>query len=89
MMHILLWRLQRFTHFLYVQKSNPNWIQKFSTQITKNLTVRSFLYFLYKVLKTRGAEKIYVVATHGLLSLDAPALLEASPIDEVLIRIIV
>ncbi|KAF7630791.1 Pribosyltran_N domain-containing protein [Meloidogyne graminicola] len=42
-----------------------------------------------EVLKTRGAEKIYVVATHGLLSLDAPALLEASPIDEVLIRIIV
>jgi len=36
-----------------------------------------------KVLKARGAKKIYVVATHGLLSLDAPSLLEASPIDEV------
>jgi phosphoribosylpyrophosphate synthetase len=36
-----------------------------------------------EVLKARGACKVYVVATHGLLSLDAPSLLNASPIDEV------
>ncbi|CAK5046432.1 unnamed protein product [Meloidogyne enterolobii] len=38
-----------------------------------------------EVLKARGAKKIYVVATHGLLSLDAPSLLEASPIDEIIV----
>lgn len=38
-----------------------------------------------EVLKVRGAYKIYVIATHGLLSLDAPQLLEASPINEVII----
>uniref|UniRef100_A0A915E1R4 Ribose-phosphate pyrophosphokinase N-terminal domain-containing protein n=1 Tax=Ditylenchus dipsaci TaxID=166011 RepID=A0A915E1R4_9BILA len=38
-----------------------------------------------EVLKARGAYKIYVIATHGLLSLDAPALLEASPINEVIV----
>jgi len=36
-----------------------------------------------EVLKERGAYKIYVLATHGLLSSDAPRLIEASPIDEV------
>lgn len=36
------------------------------------------------VLKERGAYKVYVMATHGLLSSDAPKLLEESCIDEVL-----
>lgn len=36
-----------------------------------------------EVLKERGAYKIYVMATHGLLSQDAPRLIEDSPIDEV------
>lgn len=34
-------------------------------------------------LKERGATKIYVLATHGLLSSDAPTLIEDSVIDEV------
>jgi len=38
-----------------------------------------------EVLKARGAYKIYVIATHGLLSADAPALLESSPINEVIV----
>jgi len=38
-----------------------------------------------EVLKARGAYKIYVVATHGLLSSDAPALLEASAINEIIV----
>ncbi|XP_013405757.1 phosphoribosyl pyrophosphate synthase-associated protein 2 [Lingula anatina] len=38
-----------------------------------------------ELLKSRGAYKIYVMATHGLLSSDAPRLLEASPIDEVVV----
>lgn len=38
-----------------------------------------------EVLKERGANKIYVLATHGLLSSDAPRLIEESPIDEVMI----
>ncbi|KAF8771525.1 Phosphoribosyl pyrophosphate like protein [Argiope bruennichi] len=38
-----------------------------------------------EVLKERGAYKIYVLATHGLLSSDAPRLLEDSPIDEVVV----
>lgn len=37
-----------------------------------------------EVLKERGAYKIYVLATHGLLSSDAPRLIDESPIDEVL-----
>lgn len=37
-----------------------------------------------EVLKERGAYKIYVLATHGLLSSDAPRLIEDSPIDEVI-----
>lgn len=40
-----------------------------------------------EVLKERGAYKIYVMATHGLLSSDAPRLIEDSPIDEVGIEI--
>lgn len=36
-----------------------------------------------EVLKERGAYKVYVMATHGLLSSDAPKLLEESCIDEV------
>lgn len=38
-----------------------------------------------ELLRERGAYKIYVVATHGLLSLDAPQLLEDSVIDEVVV----
>ncbi|KAL5239959.1 hypothetical protein ACI65C_007369 [Semiaphis heraclei] len=38
-----------------------------------------------EVLKDRGAYKIYVLATHGLLSSDAPRLIESSPIDEVVV----
>lgn len=36
-----------------------------------------------EVLKESGAYKIYILATHGLLSSDAPRLIEESPIDEV------
>ena len=36
-----------------------------------------------EVLKERGAYKVYVMATHGLLSSDAPRLIEDSEIDEV------
>lgn len=35
------------------------------------------------VLKERGAYKIYVMATHGILSKEAPRLIEDSAIDEV------
>jgi phosphoribosylpyrophosphate synthetase len=38
-----------------------------------------------EVLKERGAYKIYVIATHGLLSSDAPRLLDDSYIDEVVV----
>lgn len=38
-----------------------------------------------EVLRDRGAVKIYVLATHGLLSNDAPQLLESSPIDEIVV----
>uniref|UniRef100_A0A023F9K4 Putative ribose-phosphate pyrophosphokinase n=1 Tax=Triatoma infestans TaxID=30076 RepID=A0A023F9K4_TRIIF len=38
-----------------------------------------------EVLKERGVYKIYVMATHGLLSSDAPRLIEDSPIDEVVV----
>ncbi|OTF81165.1 hypothetical protein BLA29_012387 [Euroglyphus maynei] len=38
-----------------------------------------------EVLKERGAYKIYVLATHGLLSQDAPRLIEESPINEVVV----
>ena len=36
-----------------------------------------------RLLRERGAYKIYVFATHGLLSAEAPRLIEDSPIDEV------
>ena len=35
------------------------------------------------VLKERGAYKVYVMATHGLLSAEAPRLIDDSEIDEV------
>jgi len=35
-------------------------------------------------LKERGAYKIYALATHGILSADAPRLIEESPINEVI-----
>ncbi|NP_001187518.1 phosphoribosyl pyrophosphate synthetase-associated protein 1 [Ictalurus punctatus] len=38
-----------------------------------------------EILKERGAYKIYVMATHGLLSADAPRLIEESLIDEVVV----
>lgn len=36
-----------------------------------------------ELLKERGAYKIYIMATHGLLSADAPRSLEQAPVDEV------
>jgi len=38
-----------------------------------------------EALKERGANKIYVLCTHGLLSADAPRILENSPIDEIVV----
>ncbi|XP_053712017.1 phosphoribosyl pyrophosphate synthase-associated protein 1-like [Synchiropus splendidus] len=38
-----------------------------------------------EILKERGAYKIYVMATHGLLSAEAPQLIEESAIDEVVV----
>lgn len=38
-----------------------------------------------EILKERGAYKVYVMATHGLLSADAPRRLEDSPIDVVVV----
>ncbi|XP_030586330.1 phosphoribosyl pyrophosphate synthase-associated protein 1-like isoform X2 [Archocentrus centrarchus] len=38
-----------------------------------------------EILKERGAYKIYVMATHGLLSAEAPRLLEESAVDEVVV----
>lgn len=38
-----------------------------------------------ETLKERGAYKIFVMATHGILSSDAPRLIEESAIDEVVI----
>ena len=37
-----------------------------------------------KLLKDRGAYTIYVMATHGLLSSNAPSLIDDSCIDEVI-----
>ena len=36
-----------------------------------------------EILKERGAYKIYIMATHGLLSAEAPTRIEESAIDEV------
>ncbi|KAF3846957.1 hypothetical protein F7725_004035 [Dissostichus mawsoni] len=38
-----------------------------------------------ETLKERGAYKIFVMATHGILSSDAPRLIEESAIDEVVV----
>lgn len=38
-----------------------------------------------EILRESGAKKIYLLATHGLLSSDAPNLLEDSPIDEIVV----
>jgi phosphoribosylpyrophosphate synthetase len=38
-----------------------------------------------EILKERGAYKVYVMATHGLLSSDAPRLIDNSSIDEVVV----
>ena len=38
-----------------------------------------------EVLRERGAYKIYVMATHGLLSSDAPRIIDGSFIDEVVV----
>ncbi|KAK3728409.1 hypothetical protein QZH41_007791 [Actinostola sp. cb2023] len=38
-----------------------------------------------RVIRDRGAYKIYVMVTHGLLSGDAPELIEDSEIDEVVV----
>ncbi|XP_075946388.1 phosphoribosyl pyrophosphate synthase-associated protein 1-like [Anarhichas minor] len=38
-----------------------------------------------EILKERGAYKIYIMATHGLLSADAPRIIEESAIDEVVV----
>lgn len=46
--------------------------------------VKSFVK-IAEALKARGAYKIYVMATHGLLSSDAPRLIDDSPIDEVVV----
>ncbi|XP_052266152.1 phosphoribosyl pyrophosphate synthase-associated protein 2-like isoform X2 [Dreissena polymorpha] len=46
--------------------------------------VQSFV-SISAVLKERGAYKIYAMATHGLLSSDAPRLIEDSCIDEVVV----
>ena len=38
-----------------------------------------------EILKERGAYKIYVIATHGVLSSDAPRIIDNSNIDEVVV----
>ncbi|EMP23777.1 Phosphoribosyl pyrophosphate synthase-associated protein 1 [Chelonia mydas] len=38
-----------------------------------------------EILKERGAYKIFVMATHGILSADAPRLIEESAVDEVVV----
>lgn len=39
-----------------------------------------------ETLKERGAYKIFVMATHGILSCDAPRFIEESAIDEVSVQ---
>merc|ERR1711953_597932 len=46
--------------------------------------VKSFIDAAH-ILKERGAYKIYALATHGILSADAPRLIQESPIDEVVV----
>ncbi len=38
-----------------------------------------------EILRERGAYKVYVMATHGLLSSDAPRIIDSSFIDEVVV----
>ncbi|CAG0894213.1 unnamed protein product [Cyprideis torosa] len=38
-----------------------------------------------ELLKERGAYKIYILASHGIMSSDAPRAIETSPIDEVVV----
>lgn len=38
-----------------------------------------------EILKERGAYKVYVMATHGLLSSDSPRIIDDSNIDEVVV----
>ena len=38
-----------------------------------------------EILKERGAYKVYVITTHGLLSNDAPRVIDDSAIDEVVV----
>lgn len=40
-----------------------------------------------EILKQYGAYRVYVLATHGLLSSDSPRLIEDSQIDEVVVSI--
>lgn len=40
-----------------------------------------------ETLKERGAYKIFVMATHGILSCDAPRFIEESAIDEVSVQV--
>lgn len=40
-----------------------------------------------ETLKERGAYKIFVMATHGILSSEAPRFIEESAIDEVSVRL--
>lgn len=42
-----------------------------------------------ETLKERGAYKIFVMATHGILSCDAPRFIEESAIDEVRVYFLV
>ena len=41
-----------------------------------------------EILKERGAYRIYVMATHGILSAEAPRLIEESSIDEVCLLVL-
>jgi len=38
-----------------------------------------------EALKERGARQIYILCTHGLMSSDAPSVLETSPIDQIVV----
>ena len=56
--------------------------------IYKNSNYRDqklFYKFNFNAKQKRGAYKVYVMATHGLLSSDAPRLIDNSSIDEVVV----
>merc|ERR1712055_1174439 len=38
-----------------------------------------------RVLKENGASRVYAMATHGILSRDAPSMIDSSDIDEVVV----